>query len=52
MTKAQAQIIRDALAEARHEITRLNRAAGETVFNPAATQAIDAAIESLEAEAA
>lgn len=37
--------VRDALAEVRHEITRLNQAAGETVFNPAATQALDGLIE-------
>lgn len=33
-----------ALREVRPEISRLNRAAGETVFNPAATDMVDAAI--------
>jgi hypothetical protein len=33
-----------ALEECRAEITRINRAAGETVFNPAVTQMVDAAL--------
>lgn len=36
------------LQEVRLEISRLNRAAGRTVFNPVATQAIDRMIERLE----
>lgn len=35
---------REALREARAEITRINKAAGKTIFNPAATQLIDAAL--------
>lgn len=34
----------EALIEARHEISRLNQITGETVFNPAATMLVDAAI--------
>ena len=34
----------EALLEVRHEISRLNQTAGETVFNPAATMLVDAAI--------
>lgn len=37
-----------ALAEVRAEITRLNKAAGETVFNPAATQLLEAVIDEIE----
>lgn len=33
-----------ALNEVRREITRINEAAGQTVFNPAATAALDAEI--------
>jgi hypothetical protein len=38
------------LNEVRREISRINRAAGETVFNPAATQALEAVIADLRAE--
>tara|TARA_R100000458_G_C8252381_1_gene229055 strand:+ start:1190 stop:1402 length:213 start_codon:yes stop_codon:yes gene_type:complete len=41
---AAAPELLEALLEARHEISRLNKAAGETVFNPAATELADAAI--------
>lgn len=41
---------RQALSEVRREISRLNRAAGETVFNPAATQALEALQLELAAE--
>jgi hypothetical protein len=37
------QVIRH-LQEVRVEITRLNRAAGETRFNPAATQGLEAVL--------
>jgi len=37
-----------ALEEVRWEISRINRAAGETVFNPTATQLLDRAIRQLE----
>lgn len=33
------------LTEVRHEITRINQAAGQTVFNPAATEALQRAME-------
>lgn len=36
-----------ALAEVRAEISRLNRAAGQTVFNPAATSALEVVMEEL-----
>lgn len=39
--------IADALAEVRMEISRINRAAGETIFNPAATQALDAVLDDM-----
>jgi len=42
----------NALLEVRHEITRLNRAAGHVVFNPAATKLVDRMIEELAAHAA
>jgi hypothetical protein len=38
----------DDLREVRREISRLNEARGETVFNPAATQALDGLIEQIE----
>ena len=41
---AAAPEMLEALEEARLEISRLNRAAGETRFNPTATQMADAAI--------
>lgn len=39
--------IYDSLKETRDEITRLNNAQGETVFNPAATQALEEAMREL-----
>lgn len=39
----------DAMREVSHEITRLNKAAGETVFNPAATGALRERMAELEA---
>jgi hypothetical protein len=42
------QDIRDALTdllEIRKEITKVNRNAGQTIFNPAATQALEAIIQ-------
>jgi hypothetical protein len=47
--KSREQVLED-LREVRWEIARLNRAAGETIFNPAATQALDGLISELEAE--
>lgn len=41
----------EALRECRPEITRLNASAGETVFNPSATELIDAAIAKAEGRA-
>lgn len=49
------QEIEDAIAdllEARREISRVNKAAGETVFNPAAKDALDAVIDRLREEVA
>lgn len=43
------QVLGD-LREVRREITRLNRAAGQTVFNPAATVALQALIDDLLAD--
>jgi hypothetical protein len=37
-----------ALKEVRGEITRVNNTAGSTIFNPAATQLLDTAIQALE----
>ncbi len=37
----------DVLLEVRTEISRLNKANGETAFNPAATQALDEAMREL-----
>lgn len=39
--KTTAVTIMDCLAEVRAEISRLNKAAGETVFNPAATDNLE-----------
>jgi len=39
--------IYDALREARAEISRLNEAAGEAVFNPAATSLVDSSLYEL-----
>jgi hypothetical protein len=47
MTAQEIQDMITDLREVRTEITRINRAALETVFNPAATQALEAAIETL-----
>lgn len=33
--------VQDLLREVRNEITRINKAAGETVFNPSATESVD-----------
>ncbi len=43
----QMAATRETLAEVRAEISRLNAAAGETVFNPAITQMVDAAIKEM-----
>jgi hypothetical protein len=40
-----------ALVEVRDEIRRVNRAAGETVFNPAATALLEGVMAALEAQA-
>ena len=42
MTAQQIQDMITDLREVRQEIARVNRAAGMTVFNPAATSAVDA----------
>lgn len=39
--------ILEQLAEVRAEISRINRAAGQTIFNPAATQALEAVMNEL-----
>lgn len=52
MTAQEIQDMITDLREVRAEITRVNRAAEMTVFNPAATEALDASIEVLRAEAA
>jgi hypothetical protein len=44
--KTSSDLIDD-LKEVRSEITNVNRAAGETIFNPAATDAIDAWLRKL-----
>lgn len=36
------------LNEVRHEISRLNQAAGHTVFNPTATSGLDSVIRNFE----
>ena len=43
MAYTNQQIV-EMLSEARIEISRINRAAGETVFNPTATKLLDAVI--------
>jgi RecJ-like exonuclease len=45
MTKQDMQDAITDLLEVRREITRVNQAAGVTVFNPAATEAVVALIE-------
>lgn len=48
-----AQDMQDALTdllEIRREITRVNRSAGQTVFNPALTQALEEVIQKLKSE--
>lgn len=42
------QRVIDDLNEVSFEISRVNRAAGQTLFNPAATEALRALIERLE----
>jgi len=39
------ELLKDILAEVRPEISRVNEAAGETIFNPVATETIDMAKE-------
>jgi len=46
-----AQRTLENLNEVRFEISRLNRTYGETIFNPAATAALDAEIRKLEEKA-
>ena len=50
MTQQEIQDMIADLHEVRAEITRINRAAGFTTFNPAATQALEASIEILRDE--
>jgi len=50
MTKQDMQDAITDLLEVRREITRVNQAAGVTVFNPAATDAVVALIERLREE--
>lgn len=45
---AFTQQVIDDLNDVSREISRVNRAAGETIFNPSATQALRALIEQLE----
>jgi len=47
MTKQQIQDAITDLMEVRREISTVNRNAGETIFNPAATDALQAVIEML-----
>lgn len=42
--------VRDSLLEVRREISRVNRAAGMTVFNPAATEALQSLLDDLLAD--
>lgn len=51
LSQADIRKIAEALTEARFEISRVNRAAGQTVFNPSATNGIDYALELLGVEA-
>jgi hypothetical protein len=50
MTKQEIEDAITDLLEVRREISRVNAAAGHTVFNPAATGAIVAVIERLREE--
>lgn len=50
MTAQQMNDMITDLQEVRSEITRLNLAAGRTVFNPAATDAVDQWIKALRDE--
>ena len=52
MTKQELQDMITDLTEARREISRLNIAAGQTVFNPAAKEALEAVIDRLAEEVA
>lgn len=52
MTKQDFEDAITDLLEARREITRVNAAAGVTVFNPAATAALVSVIERLREEVA
>lgn len=49
MNRSKSQLLAD-LLEVRYEITRVNEAAGCTVFNPAATSALSSIITELEHE--
>ena len=51
MTQQQMSDMLTDLKEVRQEITRLNKAAGRTVFNPSATDAVDQWIAELREEA-
>ena len=42
---AMLELLKNILAEVRPEISRVNEAAGETIFNPVATETIDMAKE-------
>lgn len=46
---SKSQMLAD-LLEVRYEITRINQAAGETVFNPTATSALSRLITMIEHE--
>jgi hypothetical protein len=50
MTNLEIEDAINDLLEVRREIKRVNNAAGRTVFNPAATDAIEAVIEQLRKE--
>ena len=50
MTKRQIEKMRDNLLEVRAEISRINSAAGQTVFNPAATAALDDVVRNLDSK--
>lgn len=50
MTNQQIGDMITDLREVRREICRVNEAAGQTVFNPSATSAVDSMLTDLEAE--
>lgn len=50
MKQEDLQNILDSAMEVRAEITRVNQAAGRTIFNPTATEFLDGAIQALKEE--